>query len=125
MVTASRINKYVTEVISGQHKMIADVSPKLGGTDLGPGPHEILEAALAACTIITVQMYADRKNWPLISTNVKVSIDREGPETHLTREISFSGELSSEQRDRLLVIANKCPIHKLLTSSITVTTNLV
>ncbi len=122
MVQGIRKEKLVAEIVSGTHKIISDVSEKLGGTDSGPGPHEILEAALTACTIITLQMYADRKKWPLTSANVKVSIDKEGPESHITREISLSGELDSEQKARLIEVANKCPIHKLLMSQITIST---
>ena len=124
MVEGKRRENFVAEIVAGTHQIVADIPSKFGGTDLGPRPHELLEAALTACTIITVQMYATRKEWPLVSTNVKVSIDKEGPESHITRELSFFGDLSSEQKDRLLDIANKCPIHKLLTSRISITTNL-
>jgi len=122
MVEGKKWGKQAAEIAIGEHKIIADTSKNLGGTDLGPNPHQILEAALSACTIITVQMYADRKAWALQSTQVKVSIDREGPESHITREISFTGDLSSEQRSRLLDIAEKCPVHKLLSSSISIST---
>jgi putative redox protein len=111
MVTGSRKDKFVVEMMSGVHKIISDVTEDQGGTDLGPNPHELLEAALTACTIMTLQMYANRKNWPLISANVKVTIDKEGANSHITREISLTGELSPEQKKRLIDIANMCPIH--------------
>ena len=79
---------------------------------------------MGACTVITVQMYADRHEWKLESTDVKISIDKEGPQSHLTREISFKGDLSPEQITRLLEIADKCPIHKLMTSDISISTVL-
>ena len=69
-------------------------------------------------------MYADQKSWPLQSANVKVSIDKEGLESHIIREITLIGALSSEQRERLLAIANKCPIHKMLTRKIEISTKL-
>jgi putative redox protein len=119
MVSGTRKENLVAVMQAGAHTILADVSTKLGGTDLAANPHELLEAALAACTITTVQMYANRKNWPLVSTNVVVTIDKEGPES---RKISFTGELSSEQTSRLMEIADKCPIHKLLTSKIEIST---
>jgi putative redox protein len=125
MITGRRREKYVAEITSGNHQIIADISQKLGGTDLGADPHEIFEAALGACTIITVQMYADRHEWKLESTDVKISIDKEGPQSHLVREIQFKGDLSQEQITRLLEIADKCPIHKLMTSDISISTVLV
>ena len=122
MVTGRRKEKLTAEIKANAHVLLADVIEKLGGTDQWPGPHEIFEAALAACTIITVQMYADRHQWKLDSTDVKVTIDQEGAESHLTREISFKGDLTQEQQQRLLEIAGKCPIHKLMTSHISITT---
>lgn len=125
MVTGKRREALVAALTAGAHQIIADVSKELGGTDLGPGPHEILEAALAACTIITVQMYANRHQWNLESTNVKVAVDKEGAESHLTREISFIGDLTEVQKSKLAEIAEKCPIHKLLTSHITISTRVL
>lgn len=122
MVTGRRKENYVAEIQSGSHMLTADVVEKLGGTDLAPGPHEILEASLAACTIITLQMYANRQKWNLESADVKVTIDKEGAESHISREINLRGDLTAEQKSRLLEIANKCPIHKLLTSKIELTT---
>ena len=124
MITGKRKEKFVAEITSGSHTIIADVRANLGGTDTGPEPHEIFEASLAACTIITVQMYADRHAWKLDSTDVKVTLDKDGAQSHLTREIAFRGDLSVEQITRLLEIADKCPIHKLMTSAITITTVL-
>ncbi|MNL62914.1 OsmC-like protein [compost metagenome] len=78
---------------------------------------------MTACTIITVQMYANRKQWKLESTDVKVKVESEGAKSVLSREITFRGELSDEEKDRLLDIANKCPIHRLLTSEVTINTS--
>lgn len=122
MITAVHREKLVAEITAGTHKLLADVPVNLGGTGLGPGPHEILEASLAACTIITLQMYADRHQWNLTSTDVKVTIDKEGAESHLKREITLKGELTGEQKTRLMEIADKCPVHKLMTSQISIST---
>jgi putative redox protein len=100
------------------HQFLVDVSPKLGGTDQAPNPHELLEAALVGCTIITLQMYANRHGWPLQSADVKVTIVSEGATTQLAREVTLRGDLSDQQRSKLMEIADKCPIHRLLLSDI-------
>jgi putative redox protein len=101
------------DVASG-HQIRADEQEALGGTNTGPSPHDLLEAALAGCTVITVQMYANRKGIPLKSTNVKIHIIKEGSENKMVREIEFIGELSEEQKKRLFEIAERCPIHNFL-----------
>jgi putative redox protein len=127
MITGRRKEKLVAEITTGSdvtHTIIADVAQKFGGSDLGPDPHDFFEASLAACTIITVQMYAERHGWKLDSTDVKINIDKEGAKSHLVREISFRGDLTQEQIARLLEIADKCPIHRLMTSDISISTSL-
>ncbi|MBX9769176.1 MAG: OsmC family protein [Bdellovibrionales bacterium] len=111
-------------IVEKSHELFSGVDPKLGGSDEGMSPHRILEAALAACTIITVQMYANRKGMKLDSTNVKVHIESEGKETKLSRIVEFKGALTTEEKDRLLEIANKCPIHNLLESHVTIETTI-
>lgn len=119
MVTGRRSGDLAATIRSGNFEIISGVLPQEGGTDDGPNPHRLLEAALASCTIITVQMYANRKGWPLKSTNVMVNIVKEDATgTVLSREISFDGDLTDEQRDRLFEISNKCPLHKLLSGKI-------
>lgn len=126
MVNGKRGSGLTAEVNEGRHYIVAGLKPELGGQDEGPDPHELLESALAACTILTVQLYANRKQWKLENTNVKVSISAEGAEGNaLRREVSFTGELDAEQRARLLEIANKCPIHLFLTRGAKVETVLV
>jgi putative redox protein len=95
---------------------------KLGGQDEAPDPHELLESALAACTILTAQLYANRKGLPLESTEATVRVVSEGAETRIAREVHFTGELDETQRARLLEIVNKCPIHRLLESRIVIET---
>ena len=102
------------EVMVSGHKLIADVTTRLGGANLGPDPHDYLLTALASCTAITVQMYANRKGIPLKSSDVKIKITKEGPENEILREIKFEGDLTEEQRHSLVAIAEKCPIHNFL-----------
>jgi putative redox protein len=120
MIQATRKNKFTTELRSRTHTLLADVGEDLGGDDLGITPHEVLEASLAACTSITVQMYAARKAWPLESCDVLVSISSETKEgTVLDAKVHLVGaSLSEEQKQRLLEIAAKCPVHKILTGPI-------
>jgi len=122
MVNGHRNPPLIAEITAGIHKIIADEPVAQGGSDTGPGPHEMFEAALAACTIITLQMFADRKQWNLESADVTVAVDKEGTESHITRNIALRGDLTDEQRERLFAIAEKCPIHKLMTSQISITT---
>lgn len=102
--------------------MVAGVGEELGGDNQGPTPHEYLEAALAACTIITVKMYAQRKEIPLVATHVEVNTQKDKDGTTLFRHITFEGDMSEETKGRLMEIANKCPIHKLLSGKITIQT---
>ncbi len=122
MVTGSRMENLAALFKTNHFTIVSGVLPELGGNDEGPNPHEILETALGACTVITVQMYANRKQWDLKSTDVTVKVDSEGEKTHITRTISFQGDLSAEQREKLLEIANKCPIHRLLLSQVEIET---
>lgn len=126
MLHSKRIQKLSAEIRVRQFTIQAGVSEALGGEDDAPNPHELLEAALAACTTITVQMYANRKQWNLISTDVTIEItSEEKGETQISRKIDFKGELTNEQKQQLLVIAGKCPIHKLLTGKVIINDQLL
>jgi putative redox protein len=121
MIKGRLDSNLVASLNTETHSFISGLSIKIGGGDEAPDPHELVEAGLAGCTILTCQLYANRKGWPLKSTNVSVHIESEGKEaTKIIREISFEGELTDEQRTRLFEIANKCPIHILLHSKITI-----
>ncbi len=125
MVEGKRLNNLAVEMTSGAFKIISGISKELGGDNEGPSPHELLEAALTACTIMTLQMYANRKQMKLSSCNVTVEVESESAQASvMTRKIQLEGELSIEERGRLLEIANKCPIHKLLSSKITINSSL-
>ncbi len=111
--TARKENLSFEISVSG-HKLIADVSEKQGGANSAPDPHDYLQAALAACTAITMQMYANRKGIPLTSSDVKAKIIQEGLENRIHREIKLIGDLTEEQKNALFTIAQKCPIHQFL-----------
>ena len=117
---------YQTVLSNNRHELIADEPPELGGTDLGFSPNELLCSALAACTCITLRMYADRKAWPLTDVTAHITSERnnESNTTQFNRQISLIGNLTEEQKARLLVIANQCPIHKVLTNPIVIETQL-
>ncbi len=112
---------YANRVFTGPHTLATDEPRSHGGLDTGPTPTEFLSAALAGCTSITLRMYLDRKKWPVDHISVDVGFTRaedkneEGwhPVT-FTRQLTVTGELSDDQRDRLIEIANKCPVHKIL-----------
>ncbi|VAV99725.1 Bll2902 protein [hydrothermal vent metagenome] len=120
--------KYQNKIEIGKHEFFASEPVDLGGDDSGPTPVEIVNAALGACTSITLRMYADRKGWPLESVSVEVSHKRgiveecesgdneqtSRPQEIFTKTIRLTGPLSSEQKQRLLEIAEKCPVHKIL-----------
>jgi len=127
---------YRTDVYAGPHRLTGDEPKDAGGTDTGPNPYGLLTAALGACTAITVRMYADRKQWPLKSIKVRLSHDKiyaqdcaecenkEGKIDNFERELEFEGELSPEQRLRLLEIADKCPVHNTLSHISRIVTKL-
>lgn len=120
--------QYRTELRTTNHLVIADEGTDVGGADLGFAPTDLLAASLAACTSITLRMYAERKGWTLAGIDVKVSVisEKNGQslKTIFKRELTFEGEIPEDQRQRLLQIANLCPIHKALTNPIEVLTEL-
>jgi len=129
--------RYAQNISVGPHVFQSDEPTDVGGNDAGPEAHELLMAALGACANITVQMYAERKQWPLQGVQAAVSyasVRAENPaDSHakdgmldlIDVEIALAGDLSEEQQRRLLEIANKCPVHRLLVSGVQVNTRLL
>ena len=124
------------EIIVGPHRLSAD-EPEPLGTDTGPTPYQLLSAALGACTSITLKAYARHKEWPLESVTVVLTHGKihardcadcetkDGKVDRIERAIELGGPLSKEQRARLLEIAQRCPVHRTLTSEINIQTRLV
>jgi putative redox protein len=125
-VTASIGNQpYKTAIVAGNKTIIADEPPEDGGADLGPSPFELLAAALASCTAITLRMYAERKQWDTGEITVNVLLDRPEPnQTVFTRIITTANTLDEASSNRLVAIANACPTHKILKGSIDIETTL-
>lgn len=116
---------YATQLVVGHHHTVADEPVDLGGGDTGPAPDEILLSALGACTAITLRMYAERKQWPLEGVEVKLGYAERGKDkTVISRQVELRGKLDAEQRERLLQVANACPVHKILTGPVEVPTTL-
>ena len=127
---------YRTTILASGHSLLADEPVAVGGTELGPTPYDLLAAALGACTTMTLQMYARRKKWPLDEAIVRLRHskvhavdeknceDAEAKMDQLERSVELVGDLSDEQRARLLEIANKCPVHRTLEAGVVVKTEL-
>jgi putative redox protein len=116
---------YRTELLTSGKTIYADEPEEVGGTDSGPAPGEFLMISLASCTAITLRMYADRKKWDVTKIRVEVASQKLEFKMQFTREISLVGNLDEDQRQRLLQIANSCPVHKTLTNPIEIETSLV
>jgi putative redox protein len=124
------------EITAGNHRLVADEPREAGGADEGPDPYSLLLAALGACTSMTLQLYAKRKGWPLEKVDVRLSHSRihaedcedcqtrEGKISRIERHIALTGPLSDEQKRRLLEIAQHCPVHRTLTSEISIKDDL-
>lgn len=121
--------RYQQEVRVGQHVLLADEPESVGGADAGPAPFDFLMAALGACTSMTLRMYAERKGLAL--TGISVALNHEkidlGGERRdrISRRITLHGDLNPAQRQRLLEIANKCPVHKTLSQPVLIDSELV
>ena len=113
------------KLTAGDLHFLADAEVSKGGSGTGPSPHEYLGAALAACTSMTLKMYAGRKEMKLDNAIVTVDIERADDIETFSRDIQLLGNLSAEEKERLLEIANKCPIHKALAGQIQIKTQLV
>ena len=128
--------RFNQDIAAGPHRLRADEPPEVGGEDTGPGPYDLVLAGLGACTSMTVRLYAERKKWPLEGVKVNLRHDRihaedcadcetkAGKIDRIARRLFLEGPLEAEQRSKLLEIADKCPVHRTLTSEIKITTEL-
>ena len=127
---------FAQEISVGVHRLRSDEPTVVGGTNTGPNPYDLLLAGLGSCTSMTVAMYARRKEWPLEAVTIRLRHSKvhaedctdcetkEGMLDRIEREIVLSGSLSEDQRSRLLEIANRCPVHRTLTSEIKIDSRL-
>ena len=122
--TIGAINYQVTFDDGARHLWHADEPVSLGGGDAAPTPVSLLLSGLGACTSITLKMYAQRKGWPLEDVQVSLSRHTSDQGSTIERKIVLHGELTDDQRERLLQIANACPVHKILTRPIAINTGL-
>jgi len=115
--------KYQTIVSSGNHQIIVDEPETIEGGDTGMEPHGLLLGSLGSCTAITLRMYINRKMWPVDEITVDLELFKTETGVTIKRWLNFKEELSEVQRNRLLQIADACPIHKILTGSIHIETS--
>jgi putative redox protein len=130
-VKANAKDHYRQSIKASDHAIVSDAPKEFGGKEIGPNPHELMLAALGSCTSMTMQMYAQRKEWDLQNVTVDLTEDQvedanePGKKvTKITRKISVDGNLTQEQIDGLKAIADKCPIHKLLSGSQQIATEI-
>ena len=128
---------FTTQMKVGNHYLVADEPTSYGGNDFGPSPYELVSAGLSACTAMTIQMYVKRKGWDLQNVEVHTSYSKthaedcencENKESKIdtfNREIKLKGNLDDKQIQRILKIADKCPVHKTLHNDIQVITKLI
>ena len=137
VIVRGAANAFTQEITAGTHRMVSDEPVSSGGTNTGPTPYDLLLGALGSCTSMTIAMYARRKGWPVEGVTVRLRHTRthardcdacEEADARLTvisRDITLEGPLDEAQRTRLLEIANRCPVHLTLTSTIDIQTRLV
>jgi len=114
--------KLAQDIEVGGHAIRADEEAEKGGDDTGATPHELLLAALGSCTAMTLRLYAERKGWPVRDVHVTLNgVNGDGAYL-ITRQVAIHGDLDAEQRQRMLEIADKCPVHRTLVGEITINT---
>jgi len=115
----------LVDITSGSAQWWADLAVTAGGTGLHPTPHDLLDSALAACTVLTIRLYASRKNYPIEAVQVQVERDQTGATYRMHRRVEIAGPLTDQQRSDILRVANACPVHKTLTGTLEIDTTLV
>jgi uncharacterized OsmC-like protein len=129
-------DNFTTTIQTAKHNFIADEPDSVGGDDFGPSPYDFISAGLAACTVMTLKIYAERKKWDLQevyahityskkhSDDLMLDVDKPTRIDHLSKKLTFIGDLDESQRQRLKEIASKCPVHKTLQSEVIIDTEL-
>jgi len=130
-------DNFTTSIQTKRHSMIADEPASIGGDDFGPSPYEYLNASLAACTVMTLKMYAERKQWDLQEVFVYISyskkhsdeleldVEKPGYLDHINKKLKFVGDLDEKQKQRLKEIASRCPVHKTIASKVIFETSIL
>jgi len=116
---------YAMTIDAGGHRIVADEPKSNGGANAGPAPYDLLLAGLAACTAITLRMYADRKQWDLKSLTVDLRFVREDKKERIERRLRLDGDLNDEQRARIADIAERTPVTLTLKAGLPILTELV
>ena len=137
VIVHGKARSFAQEVEIGPHELYADEPVSYGGTDTGPTPYDLLLAALGSCTSMTIGLYARKRSWPL--ENIIVSLrhskihatdceeceTKEGKIDRIELDIQLTGSLTAEQREKLMEIAERCPVHQTLTSEINIKTRAI
>ena len=137
VIVTGNATGFAQKIQIGPHQLVADEPVSYGGTDIGASPYDLLLAALGSCTSMTIGLYARKRGWPL--ENITISLrhlkihakdcddceTKEGKVDRIWREIHLTGNLTDEQRAKLMEIADKCPVHQTLTSEINIKTRAV
>ena len=130
-------DNFTTSIQTKNHTLIADEPASAGGSDFGPSPYEYLNAALAACTVMTLKMYAERKQWDLQevfvyishsrqhSDDLNIQVDKPKYLDHISKKLKFIGNINEEQSQRLKEIASRCPVHKTIASEVIFETKVI
>ncbi len=114
---------YATRLQARTHVLTGDEPAEVGGTDTGPRPGDFVRMALASCQAITLRMYADRKQYPVEQIMVTVSNGPSDGKTTYTSDIVVTGALTADEQQRMIQVARRCPVHKILTNPIEILTN--
>lgn len=122
VIVSSAAEPYGQEIVIGTHQLRADERSDKGGGESGPGPHELLLAALGACTSMTIKGYAARKGWVVRRVEVRLTGASVDGSYVINRHLTIEGDLEGDQRGRLIEIANKCPVHRTLTGEVVIRT---
>jgi putative redox protein len=118
-------DRYKTDLKAGHHTLTSDEGPELGGKDVGPAPYDLLISALAACTVITLRMYADRKKWPVTAVHADIHFKRDADKVEsIDRVLRIEGTVDDEQKKRMADIAERTPVTLTLKRSLEIRTRL-